>query len=74
MRLLEFEDPEFDPFYLHSVYRGDEAIGMVTSGAYGYRLQKAIGLVYFRQPVSGDDELSVEILGRKSTARIIEPL
>ena len=79
MQLLEFEDPEFDPFYLHTVYRADEAIGMVTSGAYGYRLQKAIGLVYFRQPVSGDgepgdDELSVDILGRKSRARIIKPL
>jgi dimethylglycine dehydrogenase len=74
MRLLEFEDPEFDPFYLHSVYRADEPIGMVTSGAYGYRLQKAIGLVYFRQPVYVDDELHVEILGRKSRAMIIEPL
>jgi dimethylglycine dehydrogenase len=74
MQLLEFEDPEFDPFYLHTVYRDNEAIGMVTSGAYGYRLQKAIGLVYFRQLVSADDELCVDILGRKSTARIINPL
>jgi dimethylglycine dehydrogenase len=42
MELLEFDESEFDPFYMHSVFRGDEAVGMVTSGAYGHRLQKAM--------------------------------
>ena len=70
MELLEFDDPEFDPFYMHTVFRSDEAIGMVTSGSFGHRLQKAIGLAYFRDKVSSDDELHVEILGRKTSARI----
>jgi len=74
MHLLEFEDPEFDPFYMHTVFRGDEPLGMVTSASYGHRLQKAIGLAYFRRKVSSEDELGVEILGRKSIARIIHPL
>lgn len=74
MELLEFEEPEFDPFYLHTVYRGDAVIGMVTSGSYGHRLQKAIGLAYFRENVTAGDELSVEILGRPGKARIIAPL
>jgi len=26
MHLLELEDSEIDPFYLHSIFRGDEAI------------------------------------------------
>lgn len=74
MQLLEFEDPEFDPFYLHPVFRGDRAVGIVTSGCFGHRLQKAIGLAYFRQPVSSDVELDIEILGRRSGARITTPL
>lgn len=74
MQLLELEDPEFDPFFLHSVFRDDEPIGMVTSGAYGHRIQQAIGLAYFRVPVSRDEELIVEILGRHSKARIRTPL
>ena len=74
MHLLEFDDPEFDPFYAHPVFRGDEAVGMVTSGAFGHRLQKAIGLAYFRVPISRQDELEVEILGRRFGARITTPL
>ena len=74
MELLEFEEPEFDPFYMHTIFRGDEAIGMVTSGSYGHRLQKAIGLAYFHTPISSDDELSVEILGRKSRASVTTAL
>ena len=74
MQLLEFDNPEFDPFYAHSVFRAGEAIGMVTSGCYGHRMGKAIGLAYFRTPVALDDELEVEILGRRATARITTPL
>lgn len=71
MHLLEFEDAEFDPFYLHSIFRLDEAIGFVTSAGFGHRLQKAIGLAYFRTPVSTADELDAEILGRRAKAKII---
>jgi glycine cleavage system aminomethyltransferase T len=59
---------------MHTVFRGDEPLGMVTSASYGHRMQKAIGLAYFRRKVSSEDELGVEILGRKSIARIIRPL
>jgi dimethylglycine dehydrogenase len=74
MELLEFDVPEFDPFYLHTVFRSGMPVGMVTSGSYGHRLQKAIGLAYFRETVTAQDELYVEILGRKSAARITAPL
>ena len=74
MELLEFEDPEFDPFYMHTLFRGDAAVGMVTSGSYGHRLQKAIGLAYLRTPVTRADQLNVEILGRTVNARITRPL
>jgi dimethylglycine dehydrogenase len=74
MELLEFDAPEFDPFYMHTVFRGNSAIGLVTSGGYGHRLQKTIGLAYFRKNVAAGDELKVEILGRSSKARTIQPL
>ena len=74
MELLEFDGPEFDPFYMHTVFRDGQPVGMVTSGAYGHRMNRAIGLAYFRTPVSGDDELSVEILGRRCNALIRRPL
>lgn len=54
---------------VYSVFRDDEPIGMVTSGAYGHRIQQAIGLAYFRVPLTNADELSVEILGRRSKAK-----
>jgi dimethylglycine dehydrogenase len=74
MHLLEFKDPKFDPFYAHVIFRQQQAVGMVTSGSYGFRLNKAIGLAYFRSAVAIDDDLEVEILGRRSAARIITAL
>ena len=74
MELLEFDNSEFGPFYVHPVFRGDEAIGMVTFGDFGHRLQQAIGLAYFRKQVVADDELSVEILGRLTKAWITTAL
>jgi len=56
------------------VFRQGQAVGMVTSGSYGHRLQKAIALAYFRTPIANDDELEVEILGRRVPARITSPL
>ena len=74
MHLLEFIDPEFDPFYSHVIFRQQQPVGMVTSGSYGFRLNKAIGLAYFRTAVALDDDLEVEILGRRSAAKIIAAL
>jgi dimethylglycine dehydrogenase len=74
MHLLEFIDPEFDPFYSHVIYRQQQAVGMVTSGAYGFRLKRAIGLAYFRSAIAIDDDLEVEILGCRCAARIITAL
>jgi dimethylglycine dehydrogenase len=74
MELIELDAPEFDPFYMHTVFRQEQVVGMVTSGSYGHRLQKSIALAYFRTPIAGHDELEVEILGRRVSARITAPL
>ena len=74
MKLLEFDAPEFDPFYLHTLYSDGQAVGLVTSASYGHRLGKAIGLAYLRQAWSPGEPLEVEILGRRVDARITTPL
>lgn len=70
MYLLELEDAEFDPFYMYTVFRDDEAVGMITSGAYGYSINRAIGLAYFRCRVNFNEQLQVLVLDRKVPARI----
>jgi len=70
MHLLELEESEFDPFYSHTVFRGDEIVGMVTSAAYGHRVGKSVALAYFSKPVCQSDEFTVLILGRKVPACI----
>ncbi len=73
MHLLELDTGAIDPFYLHPVLRAGEVVGIVTSGTFGHRMQKAVALAYFRHAVGGDDELQVEILGRPVAAWICEP-
>ena len=73
MHLLELDSGEVDPFYLHPVLRDGEAVGIVTSGAFGHRTARAVALAYFRQPVNRKDPLEVEILGRPASARIVSP-
>jgi dimethylglycine dehydrogenase len=58
------------------VYRRDEAVGLVTSGGYGYRLQQSIALAYVRADLASlGIELEVEILGERCPAIVgREPL
>jgi dimethylglycine dehydrogenase len=58
------------------VYRGATAVGLVTSGGYGYRLQSSIALAYVRSDLAEPGtELEVEILGERCRAVVgREPL
>jgi dimethylglycine dehydrogenase len=58
------------------VYRGAEAVGLVTSGGYGYRLNRSIALAYVRADLAAaGTELEVEILGERCPAIVArEPL
>jgi dimethylglycine dehydrogenase len=55
------------------IYRGDEVIGRVTSGGYGWRLGKSLALGMVR-PDLGDigSELEISILGKRYRATVIE--
>lgn len=71
MILLEIETGEVDPFYSHKLMRGDDVVGIITSGAYGHRTRKTLALGYLREPTVRDN-LSVVILGKRRAANILE--
>ena len=49
--------------------RGDEVVGLVTSGGFGYRIGKSIALAYVRTDLAVEGtELEVEILGERRRA------
>jgi dimethylglycine dehydrogenase len=58
------------------LYRGEEAVGLVTSAGYGYRLQRSIALGYVRADLAvAGTRLELEILGERRNAVIAaEPL
>jgi dimethylglycine dehydrogenase len=58
------------------VYRGGEAVGLITSGGYGYRLNCSIALGYVRTDLTAPGtQLEVEILGERRAAVVArEPL
>ena len=78
MVLLSIEPVgDADPFYAHAVWCGDQAIGIVTSGAPGHRTGTVLALAYLRSEAGasgyGDDRaLEVSILGRRCPARVLD--
>ena len=67
MHLLSLDVGDVDPFYTHPVIEDGQAIGVVTSGAYGHRCGMALALGYFQREPSGEP-LSIEILGKPVSA------
>jgi dimethylglycine dehydrogenase len=73
---LLVEARDADAAAVSIVYRGNEVVGLVTSGGYGYRLDRSIALAYVRTKLSTPGtELEVEILGERCRAVVgREPL
>jgi len=71
MVLLALDSGETDPFYAHPVFHDDVPVGIVTSGAHGHRTGMTLALAYLRRRGLREG-LSVEILGRRYPARVLE--
>lgn len=58
------------------VYHQNQVVGLVTSGGFGYRMQKSIALAYVRTDLAKPGQiLEVEILGKRCKAVVTsEPL
>ena len=79
MKLLSIESDQQDPFYAHSLYVGDEPVGVVTSGGYGHRSQKTLALAYLSDPeeaIKADagegSPLEIRILNKRYQATILD--
>ena len=78
MVLLSIEpDGDADPFYAHTVWRGGQAIGIVTSGGPGHRTGTVLALAYLRPEAdaddyTGDSTLEVSLLGHRRPARVLD--
>jgi dimethylglycine dehydrogenase len=72
--LVDAQDADAAPVSV--VYRGGEAVGLITSGGYGYRLNCSIALGYVRRDLTAPGtQLEVEILGERRAAVVArEPL
>ncbi|WP_216599795.1 MULTISPECIES: FAD-dependent oxidoreductase [unclassified Ruegeria] len=70
MVLLEIEAGEVDPFYAHTIWQSGNAVGIVTSGAYGHRTGKVLALAYLREQ-DARENLTVSILGQHRRANIL---
>ncbi len=54
------------------IYLGDEVVGRVTSGGYGWRVQKSLALVMIKPELAAvDTELEILILGKRHRATVI---
>ena len=79
MKLLSIESDQQDPFYAHSLYVGDEPVGVVTSGGYGHRSQKTLALAYLsdsEKAIKADagegSPLEIRILNKRYQATILD--
>src|SRR5205823_2855202 len=72
--LVDAKDADAAPVAI--VYRDTEEVGLITSGGYGYRLNRSIALAYVRTDLSAPGtQLEVEILGERCRAVVArEPL
>ena len=79
MVLLSIEpDGDADPFYTHTVWKGGQPAGIVTSGAPGHRTGTVLALAYLL-PDTGEPDatdtggaLEGSILGRRNRARVLD--
>lgn len=71
MVLLSVASDDVDPFYSHTVMHEGKPVGVVTSAAYGHRTGQGLALAYLRKRGLRDG-LSVEILGRRVAATVLD--
>ena len=70
---VEVDAADADCFGNEPIFLGNEMIGRITSGAYGHRIGKSLGIGYITAGAAKlGDSISVQILGDKRPAKIIE--
>ena len=69
---LELDVSDADARGNEPVYHNNKIVGVVTSGAYGFRVNKSFAFAYVKAELAKDEtELLVEIQGQKRKAKIL---
>ena len=69
---LEIDVNDADARGNEPVYNNDKIVGVVTSGGYGFRVNKSLAFAYVKSELAKDGtELLVEIQGQKRKAKIL---
>jgi dimethylglycine dehydrogenase len=69
---LDINPVNSDAFGGQAVFCGDSCVGIVTSGAYGARVEKSLALAYLREPMGSlNESLHVELLGQRVRAIVL---
>jgi dimethylglycine dehydrogenase len=69
---LTLDDPgEYDAPYMSTLWSGDQVVGETTSGAYGYRVDKAIALAMLRADLAvAGTKVEIDIYGQRVAATV----
>jgi len=69
---LEIDVDDADARGNEPVYHNNKIVGVVTSGGYGFRINKSLAFAYVQAELAKDEtELFVEIQGQKRNAKIL---
>lgn len=69
--LLEVDAGRADALGSEPIFQGDEMVGLTTSGAYGYRVEKSLALGFVKRDLANPGTLlSIEILGERCQATV----
>ena len=61
-----------DAWWYNPIFKGNERVGMTSSGGYGHRLRKSLANGYVPpQWAAPGTQLAVEILGKKYPAEVV---
>ena len=70
---LEIEADTADALGNEPIYYKNERVGLTTSGAYGFRVNKSLAFAYVNSDlIKNDTEFLIDIQGKKVKAKIIE--
>jgi len=68
---LTVDCKQYDAPYMASIYYDDEIVGEVTSGGYGFRVEKSIALGMLRRDLNKPSiQLEIDIYGKKYPATV----
>jgi dimethylglycine dehydrogenase len=69
---LVVEAEDADPWGYNPIFKGDERVGMTSSGGYGHRVARSIALGYIKPELAQPGtRLEVEVLGKKLPAEVV---